>query len=215
MTRLLLAATVVSAALLWVSVAQAVNPASPVIPNVTFNVTNHGAIGDGMATNTTAVQSAISAASKAGGGVVEIPAGIFLCGPIQLADKINLRLEAGAILRMLPLGKYPGGVTNTANFITGDNLHDVAITGAGAIDGQGAPWWPLAKTSPDARRPKMITPSNCERLLIEGITLSNSPMFHIALGGNCRDVIVRRVTVRAPASDDPVLPSHNTDACNV
>lgn len=61
----------------------------------------------------------------------------------------------------------------------------------------------------------MISPSNCERLLIEGITLSNSPMFHIALRGKCQDVIVRRVTVRAPASDDPVLPSHNTDACNV
>jgi polygalacturonase len=61
----------------------------------------------------------------------------------------------------------------------------------------------------------MISPSNCERLLIAGITLSNSPMFHIALGGKMQDVTVRGVTVRAPASDDPVLPSHNTDACDV
>jgi polygalacturonase len=193
----------------------AVNPALPVIPTNIFNITSYTAVGDGVSTNTSAIQSAIKAASAAGGGVVQVPAGTFLCGPIQLASKVNLHLEAGALLRMLPLGKYPGGTKNPESFISGDKLHDVAITGAGAIDGQGAAWWPFAKSSKDAKRPKMISPSNCERLLIDGITLSNSPMFHIALGGKCTDVTVRRVTVRAPASDDPVLPSHNTDACNV
>ena len=197
------------------TVLASVNPAPPVIPDKIFNVQNFGAIGDGVATNTTAIQATIAAASEAGGGVVEIPAGVFLCGPIQLASKINLRLEQGALLRMLPLEKYPGGTVNPQTFISGDKLHDVAITGNGAIDGQGAAWWPFAKTSPGARRPKMISPQNCERLLIEGITLSNSPMFHIAIGGKCQDVIVRGVTIRAPASDDPVLPSHNTDACDV
>ena len=193
----------------------AVNPALPVIPTATFNVTNYGAIGDDVTANTGAIQSAIDAASKAGGGMVQVPAGTYLCGPIRLASQINLHLEAGALLRMLPLDKYPGGTRNPETFIGGDKLHDVAITGAGAIDGQGAPWWPFAKTDKNAKRPKMISPSNCERLLIEGLSLSNSPMFHIALGGNCTDVTIRRVKVRAPASDDPVLPSHNTDACNV
>ncbi len=192
-----------------------VNPALPEIPPAIFWATNFGALGDGVATNTEAIQSAIQAASARGGGIVKIPAGIFLCGPIQLASKINLRLEAGALLRMLPLGKYPGGTVNPQTFISGDKLHDLAITGEGAIDGQGAAWWPFAKTAKDAKRPKMISPSNCERLLIEGITLSNSPMFHIAIGGKCKDVIVRGVTIRAPASDDPILPSHNTDACDV
>ena len=193
------------------AVSAAVNPAAPVIPAAVFNVHNYGAVGDGMATNTAAIQAAIAAASAAGGGVVEIPAGIYLCGPIELASRINLHLDAGALLRMLPLGKYPGGQT----FISGDQLQDVAITGPGAIDGQGAAWWPLVKTAQEVRRPKMISPSNCERLLIEGLTLSNSPMFHIALGGKCHDVMVRGVTIRAPASTDPVCPSHNTDACDV
>mgnify|MGYP000985918106 CR=1 FL=1 len=148
---------------------RAVNPALPVIPNTTFNVTPYGAVGDGAATNTRAIQSAIDAASKAGGGIVSVPAGIYLCGPIKLASKINLHLEAGALLRMLPLDKYPGGLVNPETFITGDKLHDVAITGAGAIDGQGAPWWPYAKTDKNAKRPKMISPSNCERLLIDGL----------------------------------------------
>ncbi len=190
-------------------------PALPKIPEARFSVADYGALGDGVATNTKAIQAAINAASAAGGGVVDVPQGIYLCGPIQLASKINLHLAAGALLRMLPLGKYPVGAGRSANFISGDALHDVAITGSGAIDGQGAAWWPLAKTSKDTMRPKMITPSNCERLLIEGITLSNSPMFHIAIGGKCKDVTVRGVTIRAPASDDPILPSHNTDACDV
>ena len=197
------------------SLPAAVNPALPVIPERLFNVAEFGAMGDGVATNTTAIQAAINAASSAGGGVVNIPKGIYLCGPLKLASQVNLHLDASALLRMLPMGKYPTGAGRSENFISGDQLHDVAITGAGAIDGQGAPWWPLAKTPQDGKRPKMITPSNCERLLIEGITLSNSPMFHIAIGGNCRDITVRGVTIRAPASDDPVCPSHNTDACDV
>jgi polygalacturonase len=192
-----------------------ISPALPVIPTNIFKVTDYAAVGDGVATNTSAIQSAINAASTAGGGVVQVPAGTYLCGPLQLASKINLHIDAGALLRMLPLGQYPVGAKSSESFISGDKLHDVAITGAGAIDGQGAPWWPLAKTTKDKTRPKMISPSSCERLLIEGITLSNSPMFHIAIGGKCSDVTVRHVTIRAPASDDKVLPSHNTDACDV
>jgi polygalacturonase len=191
----------------------AVNPALPVISEKVFNVLDYGATGDGEATNTGAIQAAINAASAAGGGVVEIPKGIFLCGPVQLASKINLHLDAGALLRMLPMGKYPVGTGKSAGFISGDALHDVAITGSGAIDGQGAPWWPLAKTADDNKRPRMLTIGGA-RLLIEGITMSNSPMFHIALGKSS-DVTVHGVTIRAPASDDPICPSHNTDACDV
>ena len=172
-------------------------------------------MGDGVATNTIAIQSAIDAASAAGGGIVQIPAGVYLCGPIRLASQINLHLDAGAILRMLPLDKYPGGIVNPQSFISGSDLHDIAITGRGAIDGQGAPWWPYAKTDQRARRPRMITPQGCDRVLIENVTLSNSPMFHIAIGGRSQNITVRGVTIRAPASTDPVNPSHNSDACDV
>lgn len=194
--------------------AQNVHPALPTIPSATFNITNYGAIGDGVATNTTAIQSAIDAAAVSG-GIVEVPAGIFLSGPLKLSSQVNLHLENGALLRMLPLGKYPGGTTDPDTFISGSKLHDVAITGAGAIDGQGEPWWPFAKSSKGARRPRMIALSGCERILIDGVTLSNSPMFHIAIAGHSQNVTVRGVTIRAPASTDPVTPSHNTDACDV
>src|SRR5580765_3386326 len=83
-----------------------VSPALPKIPDRIYNVTNYGAIGDGVATNTAAIQASINAASAAGGGTVEVPAGIFLSGPLQLENHVNLRVDG--TLRMLPLGKYPG-----------------------------------------------------------------------------------------------------------
>ena len=191
-----------------------VNPELPVIPNGSFNIVNYGAAGDGVTTNTAAIQAAINAADHAGGGTVVVPAGIFLSGPIQLASRINLHLDGGAVLRMLPLDKYPGGTDAPANFIGGAQLHDVAISGSGMIDGQGIPWWPYADVK-GARRPRMIALSACDRILIENVTLSNSPMFHIAISGHSENVTVRGVTIRANPSTDPVNPGHNTDACDV
>jgi len=191
-----------------------VAPALPVIPDGIYNVTNYGAVGDGITTNTVAVQAAINAASNLGGGTVEVPAGVYLCGPLQLASHIRLQLDGGAVLRMLPLDKYPGGTQNPADFISGRALQDVALSGTGMIDGQGIPWWPYARV-PGARRPRMIALSACDRVLIEHVTLTNSPMFHIAIGGKSSNVTVRGVTIRANPSTDPVNPGHNTDACDV
>ena len=187
-------------------------PALPEIPGKVFSITGYGAVGDGVATNTAAIQAAINAAAGAGGGIVEVPAGIFLSGPVAMASRVNLRVNG--TLRMLPLEKYPGGTTAPANFIGGHGLHDLAISGAGVIDGQGVPWWPYARI-PGAKRPRMISFTACERVLIENVLLTNSPMFHIAIGGQTTDVTVRGVTIRANASTDPVNPGHNTDACDV
>ena len=137
-----------------------------------------------------------------------------MCGPLQFTSNLDLQLDAGAILKFLPIDKYPGGTTTGTDFISGIKLHDVAITGKGTIDGQGSPWWPFAKDKA-AKRPRMIALKECDKILIENVTLMNSPMFHIAISGKSSNVTVSGVIVRAPASDDPVNPSHNTDACDV
>ncbi len=190
-------------------------PTLPSIPAKTFNINDYGAKSDDATDNTKAIQSAIDAAVNAGGGKVVIPTGVYLCGPIQFGNNLELHIESGAILKMLPIDKYPGGTNEGTSFISAADLHDIAITGKGTIDGQGSPWWKDAKSG-GIKRPRMIAFKDCERILIEQVKLMNSPMFHIAIGGGkTNNVTVSGVIVRAPSSKDPVNPSHNTDACDV
>ncbi|HSY20461.1 MAG TPA: glycosyl hydrolase family 28 protein [Candidatus Acidoferrales bacterium] len=114
-----------------------------------FSITNFGASGDGKTVNTEAIQKTIDAAAK-NGGVVEVPAGIFLTGAVFLKSKVELHLEAGATLRAVtnetayPLVQtriagiempWPAAVVNVMG------QHDVKVTGAGTIDGDGSYWW--------------------------------------------------------------------------
>jgi len=217
-----------SLVLLCVNAAFADVPLPNINTNNVVNVLDYGVVGDGTNDNTTAIQNAINAASAGGttngasGGIVEFPAGAYLSGPLTMKSSVNLQLDAGATLRMLPFGQYPvtwftngANVYFTANnFISGSSLHDIEISGSGSIDGQGQPWWPWANTN-DAVRPIMIRLSNCNRELIQNVTLSNSPMFHISISGSsAANTTVQGVTIRAPSSSaNP--PSHNTDACDV
>ncbi len=194
--------------------AYALTPALPVIPGGVFNILNYGAVGDGVTTNTTAIQAAVTAASGAGGGTVEIPAGTFLSGPFTLANNINLQLDSGALLRMLPYGKYPGDIISPPNFISGSSLHDVEISGPGAIDGQGLPWWQIAGTNSAANRPNMVNFSACTRVLIQTATFSNSPSPHLVVKGRAGNVTIQNVNIIAPSSG-AAIPSHNTDAIDL
>ncbi len=53
-------------------------------------------------------------------------------------------------------------------------------------------------------RPYLVRFSNCQRVLVQGITLSNSPMFHL-VPQNCTDVTIRGITIKSPSN------AHNTD----
>jgi polygalacturonase len=191
-------------------------------------VTNplYGGLGDGVFTNTTAISNAITQAALGGitngliGGTVEIPGpGIYICGPLILKNNVNLQVDAGAILRMLPLNSWPmtwmtngsGYVwfVNPPNFITANSLTNIEISGSGAIDGQGAAWWPYSSNNSNSTRAVMLSLNSCNHELLQNITLSNSPMFHIAIGGSAKNSTVNGVTVFASGS------SPNTDACDV
>jgi hypothetical protein len=99
-----------------------------------------------------------------------------------------------------------------APLISGSNLTDVAITGSGTIDGSGTQFWiwsdKAARLYPPGRRimfrPHLIVLTNVQRLHIDGVTLTNSPMYHLVPSGT--DMLIENVHVVAP-SDAP-----NTDA---
>src|SRR5215207_7225315 len=63
-----------------------------------FNVMNYGVKNDSSKIATKGIQSAIAAASKAGGGTVYFPPGRYLTGPIHLKSNIVIFIDAGAVL---------------------------------------------------------------------------------------------------------------------
>jgi polygalacturonase len=188
-----------------------VPPLPSINTNALFNVTNisYGA-STNSADNAAAIQGAINAATAAtaglGGGTVEIPGpGTYLCGPLTLKSKVNLQIDSGATLKMLPYGTWSG----TTAFINGSGLHDVEISGSGTIDGQGAAWW-AAYNSSGISRPNFIDLNGaCARILIQNVTLQNPPTFHIMLKGNNTDITVQGITINT----DPSSP--NTDGMDI
>jgi polygalacturonase len=185
------------------------SPALPVIPANSFSITNYGAVGDGVTTNTTAIQNAIDAAFAAGGGTVEFPSGIYLSGPLNFSNSIDLQLDAGAILRMLPYGSYPGG-SSPADFITpASGGHDLEVSGTGAIDGnaENSGWWtnsPLPSV-----RPTLYFFNKCNRVLIENVTLSNPPSMHLVFKSSGGNITISNLTINTSGS------SPNTDGIDL
>jgi polygalacturonase len=181
----------------------------PVIGSGSFDVGTYGAVGDGKTDNTQALQSALNAATAAGGGVVTVPAGTFLSGPIVVGSGTRLNLAAGAVLEMLPMGTYPG----TTAFITANNAHDIALTGSGTIEGQGQAWWNALTATPTLTRPQEVSFSNSTRVLITGIRLQNPPEEHIWVKGDT-DVTVTGITIETLAVSGQHAPN-NTDGVDI
>lgn len=173
---------------------------APRIPATDFPITRYGAVPDGHTPATAAIQNAIAAASAAGGGVVHVPAGVFLTGPFTLASCIDLHLDAGAVLRLDDhLANYPIEKKRYQDAITAHEAHDLAISGSGTIDGQGAAWWTEFRRNPGmTHRPYLIKLMNCERVEVSGVTLQNSPMFHLVTT-ECTDVYLHDLEIHAPA----------------
>jgi len=175
-------------------------PRLPEIPGAIFDVTKYGADGDGKTIATAAIQKTIDGASAAGGGVVLIPEGKYLTGPIKLASRINLRLARGAVLLISDdLSKHPIISERYMDCVSVEGAHDIEISGEGTIDGQGEAWWMAFRANRNmTHRPFMVTFTRCSRVLLHGVTLLNSPMFHL-VPRDCTDVTIRDITIKAPA----------------
>lgn len=121
----------------------------------TLSIVAYGARSGGKTLNTHSIQGAIDACHDGGGGVVLVPAGEWLTGPIVLKSGVNLRLSDGALLQFTrEFNQYPlikgnfEGLAAVRNQppIWADGADDIAITGRGVIDGGGDAWRPLKKS---------------------------------------------------------------------
>lgn len=102
-----------------------------------FVITDFGAVADGAALNTKAIQSAIDKASEQGGGRVIVPKGKFLTGTINLQNNVELYLEDGAtILGSTDIRDYYSDWWRKG-LIVADKQSNISISGKGTIDGQG------------------------------------------------------------------------------
>lgn len=126
----------------------------PEFPNYSISVTDFGGVGDGIALNTGAFAKAMDHLASRGGGRLIVPAGVWFTGPIVLQSNINLHLEDRSIILFSPdKDLYPLVETSFEGLDTrrcqspiwGKDLHNIAITGSGAIDGNGHYWRPLKK----------------------------------------------------------------------
>lgn len=120
----------------------------PEIPDHRVSITEFGAVPDGHTMNTKAMNDAISACAKQGGGTVVIPSGMWLTGPIRFESNIELRIDAGALVLFTPkFEEYPMPArgARVTSPISGTRLTNIAITGKGVFDGNGQYWRPVKK----------------------------------------------------------------------
>lgn len=170
------------------------------IPSRVCDVTHYGADGSLMAIglSTNFIQKAIDDCAEAGGGTVEIPAGNYLSNPLILKSNIRLHLAKNANLvasteetaySVTPETERYAAENRWRPFISVANAQNVAITGEGSIDGQGAVWWERwranVRANPSKRgstdRPRLIYIKSSQNVLVEGLTLTNSPSFHVVM----------------------------------
>src|SRR5450755_141417 len=105
-----------------------------------FNIADYGAKKDASALATQAFQQAIAAAKAAGGGVIYVPPGKYISGPVELFSNMTLDLDAGATIEFpvapLPFtkGRYLGIETLAPMpLIGGHDVENVTLTGRGTI----------------------------------------------------------------------------------
>lgn len=216
---------------------------APVIPANEVNLTEVGGVGDGVTLNTEAFENGIKKLQKKGGGRLTVPQGVWLTGPIQLKDNIELHLDKNAIILMSPDKslfvdpKKPDGKCLVG--IKASKRKNIAITGEGIIDGNGDHWRPVKRNKvsdvewnkyktviggvekdggklwypfnalggypnidetpekQEKRRVDLVRFESCENILVQGVTIQNSPKFHVHPCFS-KNVIIDGVTVRCP-----------------
>lgn len=161
-----------------------------------YNVKDYGAKGNGEQIDSPAINEAIEAAAKNGGGTIYFPAGTYLSYSIRLQSNITLFLDAGStILAAYPEkdSGYDTAENNTHNkyqdfghshwknsLIWGIDLEYITICGQGIINGRGL-------TREESRLSgvgnKAISLKLCRNVTIKDVTMVNCGHFALLATG--------------------------------
>lgn len=192
----------------------------------TFNVRKYGARGNGKHFDGPAIQKAINACSRAGGGTVVVPAGTYLSATIELKDNINLHLEKDAVIlgttdykaysNLDPFTEGLGIDVGRALLVAVDAVN-VSLTGEGTIDGQGSALKerhiaedPRPEGQRWGMRPFLLRWVRCNGVTVQGVTLKYAGAWTSHYFG-CENVNISNVTIRSfgVAHNDGI----NIDGC--
>ena len=172
-----------------------------------------GAVGDGRAKDTAALQRAIEACATGDGGTVVLARGTFVSGTIVLRSHVTLRIEAGATLlgsrddADYPTQAPPIRNTELANcrraLVYAEGATAVRIEGGGTIDGNADidKWRSMAR--PEGQRPMAIFTALSSDVSIEGITVRNAATWAVV------NLEVTHLVVRGITVDSPLGPTHD------
>ena len=219
----------------------------PTFRQADYPVTDFGAVGDGQTDAVKAINKAIFTCAMDGGGRVVIPAGNFFCkGSVIMKSNVNLHFEDGARLTFsgeiedfLPavLTRWEGvEVFSHSPMVYGYNLHNIAITGKGVIDGRGSYGIKQLKHKQDYEqhhlwdlgaegvpvyerlygeghilRPAMVELMGCNKILLEDVQLTDCTFWcwHLIA---CTSATVRRISVDSSNyNNDGVDPESSSD----
>lgn len=134
----------------------------------TFNIVRYGAINSSVKPSTKAIQNAIDIASQQGGGVVFVPKGMWISGPLVLKSHVNLHLEEGALLQFsdnrmdYPIVEttWEGQIAYRCQApISAVGQTNIALTGKGSLDGAGQVWKQVKKSKLTDAQWKTLTAS--------------------------------------------------------
>ena len=171
---------------------------------------------------------ALDALRTAGGGTLLVPAGVWLCPPLNLTSNTVVYLERGAILKadvtvswpsLRPLPNYLvshdhplQGKPRLAPFLGGFNVTNLTIGGEnGTVDGSGRFWYEQGNYGKNEShtRPSLFECVFCRDLVMEDVTFANSSFWtvHPVLSAGLR---ASRIFIINPTTGDPLLVP-NTD----
>jgi polygalacturonase len=177
-----------------------------------FDIVDFGAKGDGKTVNTNAIQTAIDACHKNGGGTVGVPAGIYLTGTISLKTNVDLHFQPGAMMKGTSNLKDYNYKNQRIGLIYTENEENVSITGFGTIDGNGDAFMKLDEFKVISGEGKQFSRQKDNFRKIPG-AISDGPVvpldrpFQMIIFSNCKNVAIRDVTV----SNSPFWTIHLAD----